>query len=214
MRTRQTPDLEPSIATQSALIPDENLANLRRNLRRNLRSLGLGGVLLAAGLMVFPSRCRMSASSASYLAQRPTCSCGYSAEGVAVDGGCSGWRAQVEQQAGHSQTTALHNQCQSDSSGRCHRRVDGKPATSLPPPAPLSLDAGGRSALDGVDTEVGMLSGISRKRSLCSNPYWFTEFCNSQCVSHFAITAPPKEGAGGGRGRPAGELSGGDASSQ
>ena len=37
---------------------------------------------------------------------------GYSAEGGAVDGGCSGWRAQVEQQAGHSH---LHKQCWSDS---------------------------------------------------------------------------------------------------
>ena len=25
---------------------------------------------------------------------------------------------------------------------------------------------------------------ISRKRSVRSNPYWFTEFCNSQCLSH------------------------------
>ncbi len=41
-------------------------------------------------------------------------------------------------------------------------------------------------ALDGIDTEAGMLSGISRKRSMRSNPYWFTEFCNSQCLSHFA----------------------------
>ena len=31
-----------------------------------------------------------------------------------------------------------------------------------------------------------MLSGISRKRSIRSNLYWFTEFCNSQCLSHFA----------------------------
>ena len=31
-----------------------------------------------------------------------------------------------------------------------------------------------------------MLSGISRKRSIRSRPYWFTEFCNSQCLSHFA----------------------------
>ena len=37
-----------------------------------------------------------------------------------------------------------------------------------------------------VDTEAGMLSGISRERSIRSNPYWFTEFCNSQCSSHFA----------------------------
>ena len=37
-----------------------------------------------------------------------------------------------------------------------------------------------------VDTEAGMLSGVSRKRSIRSNPCWFTEFCKSQCLSHFA----------------------------
>ena len=37
-----------------------------------------------------------------------------------------------------------------------------------------------------IDTEAGMLSGISRKRSIRSSPCWFTEFCNSQCLSHFA----------------------------
>ena len=37
-----------------------------------------------------------------------------------------------------------------------------------------------------VDSEAGMLSGISRKRSIRSNPCWFTEFCKSQCLSHFA----------------------------
>ena len=36
------------------------------------------------------------------------------------------------------------------------------------------------------DTEVGMLSGVSRKRRMRSNPCWFTEFCNSQRLSHFA----------------------------
>lgn len=41
-------------------------------------------------------------------------------------------------------------------------------------------------AWENIDTEAGMLSGISRKRSIRSNPYWFTEFCNSQCLSHFA----------------------------
>ena len=47
---------------------------------------------------------------------------------------------------------------------------------------PNKSDAGIRR----IDTEAGMLSGISRKRSIRSNPYWFTEFCNSQCLSHFA----------------------------
>ena len=37
-----------------------------------------------------------------------------------------------------------------------------------------------------VDSEAGMLSGISQKRSIRSNPCWFTEFCKSQCLSHFA----------------------------
>ena len=41
-------------------------------------------------------------------------------------------------------------------------------------------------ALKGRGAEAGMLSGLSRKRSIRSNPYWFTEFCNSQCLSHFA----------------------------
>ena len=37
-----------------------------------------------------------------------------------------------------------------------------------------------------LDTEAGILSGISRERSIRSKSYWFTEFCNSQCLSHFA----------------------------
>jgi hypothetical protein len=31
-----------------------------------------------------------------------------------------------------------------------------------------------------------MLSGMSRERSMRSNSCWFTEFCKSQCLSHFA----------------------------
>lgn len=41
--------------------------------------------------------------------------------------------------------------------------------------------------LNGLDTEADMLSGITRKRSLRSSSYWFTEFCNSQCLSQFAV---------------------------
>jgi len=37
-----------------------------------------------------------------------------------------------------------------------------------------------------LDAEAGMLSGVSRKRSVRSSSCWFTEFCNSQCLSHFA----------------------------
>ena len=44
---------------------------------------------------------------------------------------------------------------------------------------------GGRMRLD---TEAGMLSGISRKCSLRSELHWFTEFCRSQCLSQFAAS--------------------------
>ena len=37
-----------------------------------------------------------------------------------------------------------------------------------------------------VDTEAGMLSGISQKHNMRSSPCRFTEICNSQCLSHFA----------------------------
>ena len=33
-----------------------------------------------------------------------------------------------------------------------------------------------------------MLWGISPKRRMRSEFYWFTEFCNSQCLSHFAAS--------------------------
>ncbi len=37
-----------------------------------------------------------------------------------------------------------------------------------------------------IDTEAGMLSGISQKHNMRSGFCRFTEFCNSQCLSHFA----------------------------
>ena len=37
-----------------------------------------------------------------------------------------------------------------------------------------------------IDTEAGMLSGISQKHNMRSSPCRFTEFCNSQCLLHFA----------------------------
>ena len=37
-----------------------------------------------------------------------------------------------------------------------------------------------------LDTEAGIPSGITRRCSIRSRSYWFTEFCNSQCLSHFA----------------------------
>ena len=36
------------------------------------------------------------------------------------------------------------------------------------------------------DSEADRLSGMSRKHRIHSGFYWFTEFCNSQCLSHFA----------------------------
>ncbi len=50
---------------------------------------------------------------------------------------------------------------------------------------------GGRSSPEeekGADTEAGMLSGISPRRSVRQRPYCFTECCNSQCLSHFAAS--------------------------
>ena len=37
-----------------------------------------------------------------------------------------------------------------------------------------------------IDTEAGMHSGISRVHNMRSSLCRFTEFCNSQCLSHFA----------------------------
>jgi len=37
-----------------------------------------------------------------------------------------------------------------------------------------------------ADTPTGMLPGISRKRKMRSKFWWFSKFCNSQDVSHFA----------------------------
>ena len=45
---------------------------------------------------------------------------------------------------------------------------------------------GTRSAEKTKDTEVNMLSGITRKSNMRSTFCWFTESCNSQCLSHFA----------------------------
>ena len=60
------------------------------------------------------------------------------------------------------------------------RPTDSARATTL-----LSGEAHQRHEAEG-DTEAGMLSGVSRKRRMRSNPCWFTEFCKSQCLSHFA----------------------------
>ena len=62
--------------------------------------------------------------------------------------------------------------------------------SSCAPITQLRSEKGGRSQAvlerEALDSQAGMLSGISRERSVRSNLYWFTEFCNSQCLSHFA----------------------------
>ena len=40
--------------------------------------------------------------------------------------------------------------------------------------------------LNRTDTRRGMVPGLSRHRNLRSKIWWFTEFCNSHYVSHFA----------------------------
>ena len=46
----------------------------------------------------------------------------------------------------------------------------------------VGCDTGNRS----IDTKSGMLSSISQKHKTRSKLCWFTEFCNSQRLSHFA----------------------------
>ena len=42
------------------------------------------------------------------------------------------------------------------------------------------------TGIKSIDTKAGMLSGISQKHKTRSKLFWFTEFCNSQRLSHFA----------------------------
>ena len=42
------------------------------------------------------------------------------------------------------------------------------------------------SVIKREDSEADRPSGMSRKHRIHSRFYWFTEFCNSQCLSHFA----------------------------
>ena len=70
--------------------------------------------------------------------------------------------------------------------------VDGNNAVSIGidgiPGTRNSMPGKGRQLLEqqSIDTEAGMLSGISQKHNMRSSPCRFTEFCNSQCLSHFA----------------------------
>ena len=70
----------------------------------------------------------------------------------------------------------------SQGSSRKESRLDSQACTTI-----ARIDMQVRSLAEGkVDTEADMLSGISRKRNAHSSHYWFSEFCNSQCLSHFA----------------------------
>ena len=42
------------------------------------------------------------------------------------------------------------------------------------------------SSIRKADTEAGMLPGITQQHNVRSKFYWFSEFCNSQWLSHFA----------------------------
>lgn len=70
----------------------------------------------------------------------------------------------------------------------CTSRVKGQAAALTRAGAQLAApqEAEVASGITAVDTEAGTLPGVSRKRSIRSNVNWFAEFCNSQCLSHFA----------------------------
>ena len=55
---------------------------------------------------------------------------GYSEEGMAVDGGCSGWRALMGKMF---IPTGLHNQCRSDSGNSYKNRKRLRLVTTTPP---------------------------------------------------------------------------------
>jgi hypothetical protein len=74
--------------------------------------------------------------------------------------------------------------CSACIKGSRHLGAQTRPTDTL---SPLLVGWGARRQHETkVDSEAGMLSGVSRKRSIRSNPCWFTEFCKSQCLSHFA----------------------------
>ena len=70
--------------------------------------------------------------------------------------------------------------CQSDASRMPTHILRHKQSQKLAHKEPQQLEQ------QSIDTEAGMLSGISQKHNMRSSPCRFTEFCNSQCLSHFA----------------------------
>ena len=70
--------------------------------------------------------------------------------------------------------------CQSDASRAPTHILRHKQSQKLAHKEPQQLEQ------QSIDTEAGMLSGISQKHNMRSSPCRFTEFCNSQCLSHFA----------------------------
>ena len=70
--------------------------------------------------------------------------------------------------------------CQSDASRAPRHILRHRQSQKLARKEPQQLEQ------QSIDTEAGMLSGISQKHNMRSSPCRFTEFCNSQCLSHFA----------------------------
>ena len=70
--------------------------------------------------------------------------------------------------------------CQSDASRAPRHILRHRQSQKLAHKEPQQLEQ------QSIDTEAGMLSGISQKHNMRSSPCRFTEFCNSQCLSHFA----------------------------
>jgi hypothetical protein len=50
----------------------------------------------------------------------------------------------------------------------------------------IQSESGNEDWYGWTDTQGGVLPGLSRERNLRSKIWWFTEFCNSHYISHFA----------------------------
>ena len=93
----------------------------------------------------------------------------------------NGNRRRRSRSVGCAPTTGKYSAC---IKGSKHLGAQTRPTDTL---SPTARGRGTRRQHETkVDSEAGMLSGVSRKRSIRSNPCWFTEFCKSQCLSHFA----------------------------
>ena len=100
------------------------------------------------------------------------------------------WHDEQQQRPKHTRVRSVHMLCIKSprASALCAPRThqEGDPRhtrhtkTQAAEPPDVSL------AIKGEDSEADRPSGMSRKHRIHSRFYWFTEFCNSQCLSHFA----------------------------